>query len=1310
MPQHKADPHPANKPGAGAEHHDRDAADGARDRDLASDSLLDLMAVWEDQYLCGNDLPAESLGVNDPALLEALKRRIDEQRRLLAFLGISPGWAASPEEIAYLHNDEMGNASAKEHPAVATAASSPQTVPTNIGRYRVTRVLGQGGFGRIYLAHDPDLDRDVAIKVPIPSGAAQFLDVEAYLSEARILARLVHPNIVPVHDVGRTEDGRFYVVSKYMEGGDLSARLLSNRPTHVESAALVAVLCDALHYTHTQDLYHRDIKPANILLDAAGTPSLADFGLALRDESVGLGARHVGTAAYMSPEQARGEGHLVDGRSDIFGLGVVFYELLTSRRPFRGNTRAEVLDKITGVEPRPPRQIDDSIPRELERICLKSLSKRATERYSTARDLADDLRHFIDSAGAASKQGSMEALATTPQSPAQSGTPATNAALPVERSSIVVPKGLRAFDEHDADFFLELLPGPRDRDGLPESLRFWKTRVEECDPERSFRVGLIYGPSGCGKSSLVRAGLLPRLARHVQPVYLEAGPAEFEHRLLKALQRRCPELPTDLDLPRAVAALRQRRIIPPGHKIVIVLDQFEQWLHAGQNSVDAPLVQALRQCDGEHVQAVVLVRDDFWLAASRFLKNLDVRLLEGSNAALVDLFDPRHARKVLAMLGRAFGALSNSHGLTRDEGTFLDEAIAGLARDGKIVPVRLALFAEMLKGKPWTMATLRAIGGTEGVGVTFLDETFSAPTAPAQHRRHQEAARAILKSLIPATEADIKGQVRTRKDLLDASGYAERPEDFDDLIRILDSELRLITPTHSSDQTDVGRPDGQALGSCYLLAHDYMVRSLRQWLSRKQRESRAGRAELCLAERTALWTGRSENRLLPSLNEWLQIRFGTRWKNWSLAERAMMAAADRFHALRIATSAFVVLALVTLLFAAAAAASAWRRRNEVSALVAQLFVAEWSSLPNLLRSLDTERSLWSDELTRIFADRSRPPGERQRMRLLLAHHNEARAFELIDDISAANPAQLTVIIGRLVPWKTSVLPLIWSRLTTPDLAPDARMRLAAAAARLDPSNQEWGSVAAAISSALLEEADPLLLSAWIEFLRPVEVSIVEPLAAMCLNTQIGIEQRQVAASALAEFGNDRPDLLEKVLLECDSSREFVVLWRKLAASGESFAARMRAVLGHGSTASGTNSDWPRRANAALALALLGDWSEVRPCLGDNADTSLRTRLIHRMRDYGINALGLAAGLTPAHAASVRQAILLALRDYRPESIPSTERSAILAYCQRMFLTDPDAGVHAGCEVLLQAWGHGGLAGATESDPGWNARGQLVHDR
>src|SRR5271157_1284285 len=150
----------------------------------------------------------------------------------------------------------------------------------------------------------------------------------------------------------------------------------------------------------------------------------------------------------------------------------------------------------------------------------------------------------------------------------------------VEPNAIkVVPKGLRSFDAEDKDFFLELLPGPRRGDGLPESVHFWKLRIEEMDPDKTFRVGYIFGPSGCGKSSLVKAGLLPRLSKPIISIYIEATGEETEARLLKGLRKQYPDLPADLDLRTALVAARER-IREGSNKILLVIDQFEQWYHA----------------------------------------------------------------------------------------------------------------------------------------------------------------------------------------------------------------------------------------------------------------------------------------------------------------------------------------------------------------------------------------------------------------------------------------------------------------------------------------------------------------------------------------------------------------------------------------------------------------------------------------------------------------------------------------------------------------------------------------------------------
>jgi serine/threonine protein kinase len=351
------------------------------------------------------------------------------------------------------------------------------------------------------------------------------------LKEARTVAGLDHPNIVSVYDTGRTEDGSIYVVSRFVDGSTLQDRINAGRPPEKASARLLATVALALAYAHQKRLIHRDIKPANILIESSSnTPFVADFGLAVREEDYLKQSVIAGTPAYMSPEQIRGEGHRQDGRSDIFSLGVILYQMLTTKRPFRGNTMPETLHLVLTQEPQPPRELLATIPAELERICLKALSKRASDRYANAADFAEDLEQWLKP---------------------------TAATAPTKAAAQVVFKGLRSFDANDADFFLELLPGQRNRDGLPESIAFWKHRIEQTDPEQTFSVVLIYGPSGCWKSSLVNAGLLPHLSKDVTVVYVEATPDETETRILRGLEKRLPELSKSQNLTDTLASLRR---------------------------------------------------------------------------------------------------------------------------------------------------------------------------------------------------------------------------------------------------------------------------------------------------------------------------------------------------------------------------------------------------------------------------------------------------------------------------------------------------------------------------------------------------------------------------------------------------------------------------------------------------------------------------------------------------------------------------------------------------------------------------------
>jgi len=270
-------------------------------------------------------------------------------------------------------------------------------VPERISHFKVTGFLGAGAFGRVYRGYDEHLEREVALKLAKAERLNEPDAVERFLREARAAARLRHPHIVPLYEAGQ-EGTSYYIASAFIPGQTLAAFLMAGRPDFARTVQIVRDLAEALAYAHEQGIVHRDVKPANVMLDDKGQPLLMDFGLAARlDETEKLTHEGtiMGTPLYMAPEQAAGRTAEVGPASDQYSLGVMLYEMLCSRTPFKGTAQGVLYDHVH-TEPLPPRRHDSRVPRDLETICLKALAKKPAERYAGCHELADDMRHFLD--------------------------------------------------------------------------------------------------------------------------------------------------------------------------------------------------------------------------------------------------------------------------------------------------------------------------------------------------------------------------------------------------------------------------------------------------------------------------------------------------------------------------------------------------------------------------------------------------------------------------------------------------------------------------------------------------------------------------------------------------------------------------------------------------------------------------------------------------------------------------------------------------------------------------------------------------
>ncbi len=792
-------------------------------------------------------------------------------------------------------------------------------------RYVIIRKLARGGFSDVYLAYDRELCRNVAIKRLLISG----VDPRIIKSEAKTLASLDHPGIVQVYDVCHDDVLGYLMVMRYVPGPVL--RELMGRPIPVRQAVEIAIrLSGALIHAHSRGITHRDVKPTNILMFSEYEPLLTDFGLAVTPDGRGAGCDY-GTPRYMSPEQIRGEFNRIGPSSDIFSLGVVLYEMLCGRPPFDGPTPIAINNNTLTKNPKRLPEILAGIPAELDAICRRALRKNVKDRYSSMEAFQAELIQWKRR-----QEGLAEQFEDRTQFAADDKLGDVDHAIFNQEHTTATRlqfthRGLQPFEETDARSFASLLPIDPSANALPESIRFWTQWIDSFDNHEYSRVGLLYGAGGSGKTSLLRAGIVPNLSPDVFPLYVDCRNGDLKKQVRLAMP---PEirLNKSASLTRLVQTLRdsqEKRC----RKVVLLLDHFDTWARFAPASQLADCADALRHCDGENLQALLVIRVDYWTSAMEFLHKVECSIEHWKNVRAIELFDRHHARKLLETVGRACGCLPPyPEPLIQAQVAFMDAAISEMCIDGRIIPIQLAMFAKSARLHTWDAETLQALGGIQGACVGYLQDNFEGREAPQLYQRVNSSVIEILCQLLPSPDQALRSTGKSFRELEEALAREKLQAQVHRALRILVEDLRLVDRVSVTEESNepVDCDNGQTAptpATCgndiFQISHEFLVIPISLWVNQYRKTTWKSRTLSRLDELAGMWTRKQHVRYMPTIYDYLLMCLALPRFRRNAIQRRYLQHAFRHQLWRFSLGFSVVLLAVSL------ASFGWTQRQAV---------------------------------------------------------------------------------------------------------------------------------------------------------------------------------------------------------------------------------------------------------------------------------------------------------------------------------------------------------------------------------------------